>query len=629
MTTPHRDDAAATADKPDPTVEALINVLATLGASAQQDAPVGAHVAAAPASLAQAASPSAVDGSTRPAPLLDNLVSLVDSTMRYLEGQSGETLAERIIHSAPAVLDLLERMGQPHGLDAVAGGRPAPSSPGAASLAEDPRPIAHEGRTETVPSAPDSLVASSWRTSNPAPCVVSATATRSRQEKGTTDLDAVPQREPTVDSDVVVSHAQRDIDAHRDTQARRAATVYSAPTMASPRTLEEPQTSLATLPAFVAAIEALPVGFRISAGADGVRPVHAEFPLRISDLTVGDDACRPAAPTHSVIAYCAGAECNAMQLLGGPVEARLLARSLAERAATHPRAVVMVGRSVVSLPFAPPTVDLSARSVPISDTRLNIASLPANRQKIAEAALAVRQSASLGAVLAILSDLQVDPSAAPVNFYRVDDRLMSAYDLEEAYPRMGRQVRDVLFCPTTPLSAESGGACDPQVVMLYTTPLAASVLDAAYGPGDDCLAIARRLMEGAAPAAVPVPAADPGAPTAATLDTHTGRVRYDLDFEAANRLCRDSGGGLVVLAVDGCPFCFRLTPHIAEAAGRLDVPVVVVDREKVPPACRPAGYPHIYALSRDDQICVYGGDRSAADLVKFICDAVGSHAARN
>nr|UMO78724.1 Thioredoxin-like incomplete domain containing protein [Pandoravirus belohorizontensis] len=623
MTTPRHDYAVTATDKSDPTAEALINALAALGASAQQDAPMGAHAAATLASIAQAASSSTLDGSTRPTLLLDNLVPLVDGMMRYLDGQSGETLVERIIRSAPAILDLLERMGQPPGLDAAAGGRPALSSSSAASFAEATRPVPHEGRTEAAPPAPDSTAASLLRTFNHASCVVSDTATGGR-EKGTLDLGAVLQRGPIVDNIIVASQAQGDVDARHDTQAQRVAAVDAAPTTALPRILTEPQTSLATLPAFVAAIEALPAGFRISAGADGVRPVRVESVLRTSDLAVGDDTCRPTALARSVITYCAGAECNAVQLLGGPAEAHLVARSLAERAATHPHAVAMIGQCVVSLPFAPLTVDLSARSVPVSDTRLNIASLPANRKKIAEAALAVRQGASLGAVLAILSDLRVGPSAAPIDFYRVGDRLMSASDLGEAYPRMGRQVRDVLFCPATPLSAGSGDARDPKVV-LYATPLAASVLDAAYGPGDDCLAIARRLMEGAAPAVESVPAVDTHTPTAAAaLKTHKGRARYDLDFEAANRLCRDSGGGLVVLTLDGCPFCFHLMPHIAEAAARLDVPVIVVDREKVPPARRPAGYPHIYAISRDDQVCVYGGDRSAADLVEFVCGAAGT-----
>ncbi|AGO82570.1 Thioredoxin-like incomplete domain containing protein [Pandoravirus dulcis] len=624
MTTPHRDDAATATGKLDPTVQVLIDAFTALGASAQQNAPVGAHVAVALASIAQVASSSALDGSTRPAPLLDNLVPVVDGMMRYLEDQSGETLAETIIRSAPIALDLLERMGRPHGLGPVTGGRPAPLSLGAASFAEGAQPIPHEERTEAVLPAPDSPTASSLCTSNPEPHVVSATAT-SRQKEAVLDLGAVSQREPIVDHIIAVSQTQGDLNTHQDTQAQRTATVDAAPTAASPGTLVEPQTALATLPAFVAAIEALPAGFIISAGADGVRPVHAESALRVSDLAANDDACRPMTLAHTVITYCAGAECNAVQLLGGPVEARLVARSLAERAATHPHAVVMIGRSVVLLPFAPPTVDLWARSVPVSATRLNIASLPANRQKIAEAALAVRQSAGLGAVLAILSDLQVDPSAAPVDFYRVGDRLMSASDLEEAYPRMGRQVRDVLFCPATPLSAGSGDARDPKVA-LYATPLAASVLDAAYGPGDDCLAIARRLMEGAAPAVASVPAADPDA---ATPKTHAGRVRYDLDFEAANRLCRDSGGGLVVLTMAWCHPCFQVMSSVNEAAARLDVPVVVVDREKIPPACRPSGYPHIYAVSRDDQVCVYSGDRNAADLVEFVCGAVGSRALRN
>lgn len=622
MTTPHRDDAATATGKLDPAVKVLARAFAALGASAQQGAPVDAHVAAA---LASIASSSALDGSTRPAPLLDNLVPLVDGMMRHLEDQSGEGLVEAIIRSAPIALDLLARMDQPCGLDVVTGGRPAPSSSGAASFAEGARPVPHEGRTEAAPPAPDSTAASPLRTSNPASCVVSGTATGRHGKQGTTDLGAVSQRAPTADNGIVASQARGDVDTRKATQAQRAATVDAAPTAAPSRTLTEPQTALATLPAFVAAIEALPAGFMISAGADGVRPVHAECAPRISDLAVGDDACRPMALARSLITYCAGAECNAVQLLGGPVEARLVARSLAERAATHPHAVVMIGQCVVSLPFAPPAVDLSARSVPVSDTRLNIASLPANRQKIAEAALAVRQGASLGAVLAILSDLQVDSSGAPIDFYRVGDRLMSACDLEEAYPRMGRQVRDVLFCPATPLSTESGDARDP-LVALYATPLAASVLDAAYGPGDDCLAIARRLMEGAAPAVAPVPAAEPDA---VTPKTNTSRVRYDLDFEAANHLCRDGGGGLVVLTMAWCHPCLQVMPSVNEAAARLDVPVVVVDREKIPPACRPAGYPHIYAVSRDDRVCVYNGDRSAADLVKFVCGAVGSGALRN
>ncbi|QBZ81044.1 hypothetical protein pclt_cds_449 [Pandoravirus celtis] len=271
---------------------------------------------------------------------------------------------------------------------------------------------------------------------------------------------------------------------------------------------------------------------------------------------------------------------------------------------------------------------LSVGSISLADTRLTIASLPANRQKIAEAALAVRQGESLDVVLDILSDIQVDPLAATINLYRVGDRLMGEFDLEEAYPRMDRQVRNVLFYPVAPLFAGSGGARDSRVA-LYDTPLSTSVLDAAYGPGDDRLAVACRPEEAAVPAVAAVSVADPIAPTAARPRIDIGQVRYDVDFDRVDPFCHNSGGGLVVLSAAGCYYCCQVIGRLHEVAARLDVPVILVDRAKIPPPCRPIGYPHIYAISRDNLVCVYDGDRSTDDLVRFVGAAIGSDAVRD
>ncbi|AVK74859.1 hypothetical protein pqer_cds_437 [Pandoravirus quercus] len=272
---------------------------------------------------------------------------------------------------------------------------------------------------------------------------------------------------------------------------------------------------------------------------------------------------------------------------------------------------------------------LSVGSISLVDTRLTIASLPANQQKIAEAALAVRQGESLDVVLDILSDIQVDPlAAATINLYRVGNRLMGEFDLEEAYPRMDRQVRNVLFYPVAPLFAGSGGARDSKVA-LYDTPLSTSVLDAAYGPGNDHLAVACRPEETVVPAVAAVSAADPIAPTAAKPRIDIGQVRYDVDFDRVDPFCHNSGGGLVVLSAAGCYYCCQVIGRLHEVAARLDVPVILVDRAKIPPPCRPIGYPHIYAISRDNLVCVYDGDRSTDDLVRFVCAAIGSDAVRD
>ncbi|AGO84202.2 Thioredoxin-like incomplete domain containing protein [Pandoravirus salinus] len=638
MTAPDRDAAAIMADEIDPVVEALADALAALGASMRQNAPEDARSPEAFASVARCALPppsddAAADSPTQSAlPAISNhAAALFGSMTRHFGDQHAEMLVGALVRSAPVALEFLEGVAQVcrQQLDAAstavdfAASVPTPIASPTAERHQSPLGKDHcdtAPERESMPSA-----VSSRRASGLAPTAVQARrgSIVDKRITGVERCDSITDNAP-----VVLPSTHRDPYAHQD-----RSTSSAAPSASPTATLSGiSEGTLASLPAFVAALEALPVGFMISGGADGVRLVTTRSALRVSDLVAGNGAC-PLIMTalDDATIDVGGAWCNAIQLLGGPVCARSVARSLVKYAATHPHALVMIGEAAVALPFAPPTVDVLARSLAVSDTRLNIARLPANRQKIADAALAVGRGESLDCVLALLLGLEIDPLATIINFYRVGDRLMSEFDLTEAYPRMDLQVRDVLFCPVTPLFVEGSGDAHHSKVVLYDTPLAASILDAAYGPADECLAAARRLLlEAAVPAVAAIPAVDsttPGAPRSDTAGTEW--VSRGMDFDRGTRFCRDNGGGLVVLARTGCSDSHRVTERLDEVASRILVAVAVIDHEKIPPAHRPPAYPHIYGISHDNRVIVYDGDRSADDLVRFVGFAFGGYTLRD
>ncbi|AGO84065.1 Disulfide isomerase [Pandoravirus salinus] len=93
------------------------------------------------------------------------------------------------------------------------------------------------------------------------------------------------------------------------------------------------------------------------------------------------------------------------------------------------------------------------------------------------------------------------------------------------------------------------------------------------------------------------------------------------DVEAGNP-------ALVMYTSHGCYYCDQALPEMQKAAANLGVPVLIADREDLPPADRPDGYPCIYAIAGPGDTRLFNGDRTAESLVRFVAQHLGVHYVR-
>lgn len=83
---------------------------------------------------------------------------------------------------------------------------------------------------------------------------------------------------------------------------------------------------------------------------------------------------------------------------------------------------------------------------------------------------------------------------------------------------------------------------------------------------------------------------------------------------------------LVMYTSKGCTFCDQALPEIQKAAAALNVPVLVVDREDLPPHMRPYGYPQIHCITGPNTTVQYrGGERVATSFIDFVRQTLGPH----
>lgn len=371
-----------------------------------------------------------------------------------------------------------------------------------------------------------------------------------------------------------------------------------------------------TVAEFVGALRSLPPGTMASAGSDGIVFARIAFTLCDTLLT----RCRPdhgpgvactKDDVSAVIPLAEGAvslpsgprSFNAVRLLGGAVEARRLADALTTCALDRPDALVLIEDRVIATPLSIPCIDLASGAQLVHDSALNPFSLPGNRASLADAWRVARSGASSDQVLDALARLSISSVVAPVSLYRVEGRLYSGRDLLDVYPSMGSDVRDVLFCPVGAPGNDHGA------FVLYETPIAESVLAAAYGPSDARVGAAYKLANDArAHRRQDKPDTGP-----------LGIARREVDFDAISQAVDAHGIALVVYTLDGCPHSQQLSDIIdGVAAEVVGVPVLTVEREKIPAGQQPFAYPHIFVARPDGHAVFCSTARTKGAIVNFV-----------
>nr|UDO47535.1 hypothetical protein [Pandoravirus massiliensis] len=407
-------------------------------------------------------------------------------------------------------------------------------------------------------------------------------------------------------------HVERPKDGARPTAASPYALADRGVSTAPPQ--GEHNHELATVVDFVAALKSLPPGAMVSAGSDGVAFARTTFALCDAapihqpgsdmDAKCTKDALCMVAPLvdNGVAVPDDPRAFNIVRLLGGAVLARRLANALAPCALARPDALVLVDDRVVLTPFNVPCIDLAFGAKAVRDSPLNPFCLSGNRAILDDARRMTQSGAPSSQVIDALGRLTLSSVAAPVSLYRIEDRLYGDCDLLDAYPSMGPDVRDVLFCPV-------GAPTDREGVALYETQVAESVLAAAYGPSDARLGAARRMandararrQKGAALCGPPV-------------------VHRDVAFDAIAKAVDKHGAALVIYyKLGGCPHSEKLSRILDDVAADMPgVPVLTVEHKNIPSRQRPYVYPHIFVAKSDGHVVFCSAVRTKDAIVDFV-----------
>lgn len=380
-----------------------------------------------------------------------------------------------------------------------------------------------------------------------------------------------------------------------------------------------------TVAEFVAALRSLPLGTMVSAGSDGI--VFARIAFALSDTpssrgrdagcgaTCTEDAVSPTIPLRegAILLPDDSRSFNVVRLVGGAVGAHRLAGALAICALERPNALVLVDDRIVATPLCVPCVDLTLGTHATHDSALNLFSLEGNRTALADARRLARLGASSFEVLGALDRLSISPVIAPISLYRVEGTLHNDRDLLDAYPSMGADVRDVLFCLV-------GAPGDRGAILLYETLVAESVLAAAYGPTNARVGAAHRLAS----------------------DAHARRcqnksvvwppkiVRHDVGFNAISEAVNAHGIALVVYTLDGCPHSKQVSDILDDMAAEIvGVPVLTVEREKIPEQQQPFAYPHVFVAKPDGHVVFCSTVRTKRAIVDFVKTIVDTSSVRS
>ncbi|AVK76175.1 Thioredoxin-like domain containing protein [Pandoravirus neocaledonia] len=385
-----------------------------------------------------------------------------------------------------------------------------------------------------------------------------------------------------------------------------------------------------TVAEFVGALRSLSPHTMVSAGSGGIAFARVAFalgdvlPVRPTeadgDVVCTEDAVAAVSPLAETSAALPGDPCsfNVVRLLGGAVAAHRLADALTTCALERPDVLVLVGDRVVATPLSAPCIDLTSSARPMRDSALNPFSVPDNRAALVDAWRAVQSGASSDHVANALARSVTSSAAAPISLYRVEGVLYSDRGLADAYPSMGSDVRDVLFCRVA-ASDNNRGA-----FVLYETLIAKSVLAAAYGPNDARIGAAHRLANDAR-AHQRRSKIDPRPP---------GIVRRDVEYDTVSQTVDTHGVAFVVYTLTGCPYSERLSAILDDVAAETPgVPVLTVEREKIPTPHRPFAYPHLFVAKPDGHVVFCSTTRTKAAIVDFVKSAaagpprVGTHRA--
>nr|UMO79739.1 hypothetical protein [Pandoravirus aubagnensis] len=368
-----------------------------------------------------------------------------------------------------------------------------------------------------------------------------------------------------------------------------------------------------TVAEFVAALKSLPLGTMVSAGSDGIVFARIAFaccgaPSTLcleadAGVTCTEDAVSSLVPLAEggVPLPSDSRSFNVVRLVGGVVAAQRLASALATCALGRPDALVLVDDRVVVTPLCVPCIDLTSRAQATHDSALNLFSLEDNRAVLADARRLAQSGASSFEVIDALDRLSISSVIAPISLYRVEGTLHSDRDLLDAYPSMGADVRDVLFC--------MAGAPDGRgAIVLYETLVAESVLAAAYGPADARVGAAHRLANDAR-----------ARHCRNKPDVRPSKiVRHDVDFNVISETVDKYGIALVVYTLGGCPYSQQLSDILDDVAAEIvGVPVLTVEREKIPARQRPFAYPHVFVAKPDGHVVFCSTVRTKRAIVDF------------
>ncbi|WBR14706.1 Disulfide oxidoreductase domain-containing protein [Pandoravirus kuranda] len=387
-----------------------------------------------------------------------------------------------------------------------------------------------------------------------------------------------------------------------------------------------------TVAEFVGALRSLSSHTTVSAGAGGIAFVRVAFalgdalPVRSAEVDIDagvvctEDAVAAVSPLAEASTALPSDPCsfNVVRLLGGAVAAHRLANALTTCALERPDVLVLIGDRVVATPLSAPCIDLTSSARPMRDSALNPFSVPDNRAALVDAWRTAQSGASSDQVVDALARSVTSSAAAPISLYRVEGALYSDRGLADAYPSMGSDVRDVLFCRVVASDNNRG------TFVLYETLIAESVLSAAYGPNDARIGAAHRLANDAR-AHQRRSKAGPRPP---------GIVRRDVEYDTVSQAVDTHGVALVVYTLNGCPYSERLSAILDDvAAETAGVPVLSVEREKIPAPQRPFAYPHLFVAKPDGHVVFCSTTRTKAAIIDFVKSAaagpprVGNHRA--